>query len=84
MSEERHLLSEDPAQLVADHPTLLQDLAALTGIQIPEEHIDAVRAHLSTAANMAKLLYAAPLDDNALDSAAVFTPEDVSSEGHDD
>ena len=66
--------NHDPATLIMDKPSLLDDLAALTGIEIPGEHAAAVRGHLATAARMAALLYNAPLNDHALDGAAVFTP----------
>ncbi|MEM0954761.1 MAG: DUF4089 domain-containing protein [Pseudomonadota bacterium] len=67
----------NPMALIWEKPTLLEDLAALAGVEIPGEHADAVRGHLATAARMAALVYDAPLADHTLDAAPVFTPADV-------
>ncbi len=70
-----------PAALLAEQPELVQALAALAGVRIPEASAEAVRGHLLTAARMAQLLYAAPLPDHALDLAAAFTPADGPAQG---
>ncbi len=70
-----------PADLIAEQPELINTLAALAGVRIPEASAEAVRGHLLTAARMAQLLYATPLPDHVLDFAAVFTPADGLAEG---
>ena len=84
MAKDKHPTNSDPATLLAEQPQLVHDLAALAGVPVPPEHADAVRGHLLTAARMAGLLYAAPLDDNALDGAAVFTPDACLPAGEED
>ncbi|MEE4661328.1 MAG: DUF4089 domain-containing protein [Halieaceae bacterium] len=76
MATDKDQPQSDPATLLAEQPQLLHDLAALAGVAVPPEHAQAVRGHLVTAARMASLLYAVPLDDHAMDGAPVFTPAD--------
>lgn len=53
----------------------LDALALTSGIEIPETSRVVVSEHFSTAASMAEILYAVPLDENHFEMAPVFCPQ---------
>jgi len=59
-----------------DTEKVMDFLAPLVGIQIPETSRTMVAAHLKTAAFMADIVYNTPLDQNHFEPASVFTPEE--------
>lgn len=62
-----------------DPDTAMDTLASLVGLQIPNTSREMVATHLKVAASMADIVYAAPLDNNKMEPANVFTPDDSSS-----
>ncbi len=63
---------------------MLEQLAALAGVDIPEGSRAGVLSHLCVAQGMAEKVFAAPLPADALEPAPVFRPwSTTGSDSHD-
>lgn len=75
-------MSKQPESIQSrlDADKILDDLATLNGIDIPQVYRQSVVAHLQTAARMADLVYSVDMDIDAFELAPVYTPDEVAAD----
>lgn len=64
----------NPTRISVDPDALINSAELTVGITVPDAYRDGVKQHLNIAAGMAQLVFDAPLEDDSLEMAPVFSP----------